>query len=76
MQEMCGFETTVKGSSKWCDAFTKDEWLNFEYARDVIHYYRAGQGNGYGRTLGWLWVNATANLIKRGPDAGPVFFSL
>ena len=42
MQEMCGFEITVRGSSKWCDVFTHADWLNFEYARDVIHYYRSG----------------------------------
>ena len=42
MQEMCGFETTVRGSSKWCDVFTHADWLNFEYARDVINYYRSG----------------------------------
>jgi acid phosphatase len=42
MQEMCGFETTIRGSSKWCDAFTHADWLNFEYARDVILYYRSG----------------------------------
>lgn len=42
MQEMCGFEITVRGKSKWCDVFTHEEWLEFEYARDVIHYYRAG----------------------------------
>ncbi|KAF8472654.1 multiple inositol polyphosphate phosphatase [Kalaharituber pfeilii] len=75
MQEMCGFETTVRGSSKWCDVFTEDEWLKFEYARDVIHYYRTGPGNPYARAMGWLWVNATANLIQKGPNAGTVFFS-
>jgi acid phosphatase len=42
MQEMCGFETTVRGSSKWCDVFTHADWLNFEYARDVKYYYRSG----------------------------------
>ncbi|KAH0543203.1 hypothetical protein FGG08_002464 [Glutinoglossum americanum] len=46
MQEMCGFETTVRGSSKWCDVFTRADWLNFEYARDVIHYYRSGPSGG------------------------------
>lgn len=77
MQEMCGFETTVRGSSKWCDVFTKEEWLSFEYARDVIHYYRAGPGNKYAKSMGWLWLNATANLIAEGPDtAGSLYFSL
>lgn len=77
MQEMCGFETTVRGNSQWCDVFTKEEWLAFEYARDVIHYYRAGPGNKYARSMGWLWLNATANLIAEGPEsAGPLYFSL
>ncbi|GME50041.1 Histidine phosphatase superfamily clade-2 [Neofusicoccum parvum] len=76
MQEMCGFETTVRGSSAWCDVFTKDEWLSFEYARDVIHFYRAGPGNKFGALMGWLWLNATTNLLVEGPSAGPFFFSL
>jgi len=75
MQEMCGFETLVRGSSPWCDVFTHKDWLNFEYARDVIHYYRAGAGNQYGPVMGWLWLNATANLMAAGPGVGPMFFS-
>ncbi|KAK8250562.1 histidine phosphatase superfamily [Phyllosticta capitalensis] len=75
MQEMCGFETTVRGRSAWCDVFTKDEWRSFEYARDVIHYYRAGPGNRFGPLMGWLWLNATANLLVQGPTAGPFFIS-
>lgn len=42
MQEMCGFETIVRGSSRWCDVFTREDWRKFEYARDVIHFYRSG----------------------------------
>ena len=76
MQEMCGFETLVRGSSPWCDVFTHDDWLNFEYARDVIHYYRAGPGNRFGPPMGWLWLNATTNLLAKGPQAGKTFFSL
>ena len=33
-------------------------------------------GNPYGPALGWLWLNATANLLAEGPSAGPLFFSL
>ncbi|KAL8683473.1 MAG: hypothetical protein Q9186_000513 [Xanthomendoza sp. 1 TL-2023] len=76
MQEMCGFELLVRGRSPWCGVFSHDEWLDFEYARDVIHYYRAGPGNRFGPTMGWLWLNATANLLAEGPDAGTLFFSL
>jgi acid phosphatase len=42
MQEMCGFETIVRGSSRWCEVFTEEEWEKFEYARDIIHFYRSG----------------------------------
>ncbi|KAF2177173.1 phosphoglycerate mutase-like protein [Zopfia rhizophila CBS 207.26] len=75
MQEMCGFETTVRGSSHWCDVFTRDEFLSFEYARDIMHYYRAGPGTAYGSVMGWLWLNATTNILLQGPEAGPFFFS-
>lgn len=76
MQEMCGFETLAKGHSSWCDVFTREEILSFEYARDVLHYYRAGPGNRYGASMGWLWLNATAELLRQGPEAGPLFLSL
>jgi acid phosphatase len=76
MQEMCGFETMTRGSSPWCDVFSEEDWDNFEYARDLIHYYRAGPGNPYAGAMGWLWLNATTTLLRRGPGAGTMFFSL
>lgn len=75
MQEICGFETTVRGRSDWCDVFTRDEFLSFEYARDILHYYRAGPGQKYAASMGWLWLNATTNLMLEGQRAGPLFFS-
>ncbi|GMF74204.1 unnamed protein product [Aspergillus oryzae] len=72
MQEMCGFETLSRGSSPWCDIFTHDDWENFEYARDLIHYYRAGPGNPYAGAMGWLWLNATTGLLRSGPEAGTI----
>lgn len=76
MMEMCGFERLAKGDTKWCDVFTKSEVLSLEYARDVLYYYRAGSGNPFGPSMGWLWLNATADLSQRGPEAGPLFLSL
>ncbi|KAL2830265.1 histidine phosphatase superfamily [Aspergillus cavernicola] len=75
MQEMCGFETIVRGSSPWCDVFTRSDWEDFEYARDLLHYYRAGPGNPYAGAMGWLWLNATTSLLQSGPEDGPLFFS-
>ena len=76
MQEMCGFEISAWGESPWCDVFTHEDWYNFQYARDIIHYYRAGPGKRFWATMGLLWLNATADLLKKGPDAGKLFFSL
>ncbi|THC90417.1 hypothetical protein EYZ11_010116 [Aspergillus tanneri] len=76
MQQMCGFETIARGSSPWCDVFSNEEWESFEYARDLIHYYRAGPGNPYAGAMGWLWLNATTKLLQQGPAAGTLFFSL
>ncbi|PYH91930.1 phosphoglycerate mutase-like protein [Aspergillus ellipticus CBS 707.79] len=75
MQEMCGFETTSRGSSPWCDVFTHEDWENFEYARDLVHYYRGGPGNPYAGAMGWLWLNATTDLLRAGSGAGTMFFS-
>ena len=76
MQEMCGFEILARGESPWCDVFTHEDWYNFQYARDILHYYRSGPGNRFGPAMGWLWLNATAELLEKGPAAGKLFFSL
>ena len=66
MQEMCGFETIARGKSPWCDVFSREEWESFEYARDLMHFYRTGPGNIYSKTLGALWLNATGQIIAEG----------
>ncbi|KAI4721719.1 phosphoglycerate mutase-like protein [Aureobasidium sp. EXF-10727] len=75
MQEFCGFELLARGSSPWCNVFTHDEWRYFEYARDILHYYRTGPGNKYSAGRGFPFLNATANLLSSGVSAGPLFFS-
>ncbi|KAJ6041074.1 hypothetical protein N7499_001252 [Penicillium canescens] len=75
MQEMCGFEIMARGSSPWCEVFTEQDWQYFEYARDLIHYYRAGPGNPYSGAMGLLWLNATTGLLRDGSEAGSLFFS-
>ncbi|ETN40734.1 uncharacterized protein HMPREF1541_05014 [Cyphellophora europaea CBS 101466] len=74
MMEMCGFEILARGSSPWCEIFTREEWLQFEYARDLLHFYRAGPGNEFSRTMGWLYLNATADLLMQ-PLSKDVYLS-
>ncbi|OAL36030.1 hypothetical protein AYO20_04692 [Fonsecaea nubica] len=74
MMEMCGFEILARGKSLWCDVFEQHEWLQFEYARDLLHYYRAGPGNKFGAIMGWLWLNATQQLMSN-HSSKDVYFS-
>lgn len=74
MMELCGFETLATGQSPWCHVFSKKEWLDFEYARDLLHFYRAGPGNEFSGAMGWLWLNATSNLMANDKAKG-VYFS-
>lgn len=74
MMEMCGFELLARGQSAWCDVFTEREWLEFEYARDLLHFYRAGPGNVYAHTLGWPYLNATADLLAN-DSSNDIYFS-
>jgi acid phosphatase len=76
MQELCGFEILSRGSSQWCDVFTRTEWERFAYARDLLHFFRAGPGGKYSRAMGGLYLNATTELMLQGPAAGGLFFSL
>jgi acid phosphatase len=63
MFEMCGFEIMVRGVSPWCNIFTNTDWEDFEYGRDLLHYYRAGPGNKYAGAMGFLWLDATTRNI-------------
>ena len=63
MFEMCGFEIMVRGVSPWCNIFTNTDWEDFEYGRDLLHFYRAGPGNKYAGAMGFLWLDATAKNI-------------
>ena len=70
MMEICGFEILVRGSSQWCDVFTHEDWLDFEYGRDLLHFYRAGPGNDFAGAMGWLWLSATTKLISNATVRG------
>ena len=74
MMEMCGFEILARGSSPWCSVFSQEEWLDFEYGRDLLHFYRAGPGNDFAGAMGWLWLNATTALMADKAASG-VYFS-
>jgi acid phosphatase len=76
MFEMCGFEFMVRGVSSWCNVFTNNDWRDFEYGRDLLHFYRAGQGNKYAGAMGLLWLDAALkNMLNESDAAKNVYAS-
>ena len=65
MQELCGYETVIRGSSPFCDLFTPDEWLALEYYFDIKYYYELSYGNDLSPSLGMPWVVASSELLNR-----------
>ena len=65
MQELCGYETVIRGSSPFCDldVFSPNEWLGFEYMNDIRYHYNSGYGSPIAGVLGYPWLNATAESL-------------
>jgi len=42
MSSICPFQINALGYSPFCDIFTKKEWRDFNYARDLSTYYESG----------------------------------
>lgn len=65
MQELCGYETIIRGFSPLCGLFTSEEWLAFEYFADIKYYYELGYGNVLSPSLGMPWVVAATDLLSQ-----------
>lgn len=74
MMELCGYESVIRGSSRFCDMslFSPDDWLGWEYAADVQYHYNVGYGSEVSGPIGLPWVNATAGLLMAEPDSAEV----
>ncbi|KAK1998119.1 histidine acid phosphatase [Colletotrichum falcatum] len=72
MQQLCGYETVIRGRSPFCDLdlFTPDDWLAWEYTEDIRYHYNVGYGLDASGYIGLPWFNATANLLlqESAPD--------
>jgi acid phosphatase len=65
MFELCGYDTVIRGSSPFCseNLFRPDEWLQFEYAQDLMYHFNSGYGAEYSGAIGYPWFNSTMNLL-------------
>ncbi|KAK8091344.1 hypothetical protein PG994_000849 [Apiospora phragmitis] len=51
-QTLCPYETVAYGFSRWCDLFTYEEWLDFEYSIDLQFQGGSGFSSPTGRAVG------------------------
>jgi acid phosphatase len=67
---LCGFETQITGKrSPWCDVFTEDEILQYEYAQDIRYYYGTGPGTELESNLMLPFITAIIERFTDGPNA-------
>lgn len=77
MQQLCGYETVIRGSSPFCslELFSADEWLQFEYMNDIQYFYNTGYGNEISGVIGFPWLNATAQQLLAGNSTQDLYVS-
>ncbi|KAF8515380.1 phosphoglycerate mutase-like protein [Hysterangium stoloniferum] len=67
MMDLCPFETEIQGTSSFCDIFTEQEWLEFEYSQDLQYFYGSGPGNNLAATTTFPLVQSITDLFNLGP---------
>ncbi|KAG9189189.1 acid phosphatase [Alternaria panax] len=67
---LCGFETQITGRrSPFCDVFTNEEILQYEYAQDLRYWYGTGLGSDIEKYQMLLVVDMAAQRFVDGPNA-------
>ncbi|KAI0766113.1 phosphoglycerate mutase-like protein [Trametes elegans] len=69
MQQLCGYDTVIRNRTDFCNAFTADEWLSFEYANDLTYFYSIGYGNPIAPQLGLPWVRNAVDILSANDTA-------
>jgi len=68
MQQFCGYETVLSGSSPFCNAFTEEEWLGFEYANDLWYQHLLGYSSNVGPYLGFPFLKSASHQLWHPTD--------
>lgn len=61
MQQLCGYDNVIRNRTDFCNVFTADEWLDFEYANDLMYFY----------SIGYVTLPAQSPPLARGVDRAP-----
>ncbi|KAK1546651.1 histidine acid phosphatase [Colletotrichum paranaense] len=66
---LCGFESQITGRlSPWCDIFSDEEYLQYEYFQDLRYYYGVGLGTDVPQTMMTPYLNALMDIFVQGPS--------
>uniref|UniRef100_A0A060SXP8 ARAD1A14476p n=1 Tax=Blastobotrys adeninivorans TaxID=409370 RepID=A0A060SXP8_BLAAD len=68
LQQLAVFELNVRGDSPWLDAFTRDEWVAFNYYCGLDFFYCKGPGSAGSVAAGSVVANASLSLLQQGPS--------
>lgn len=67
---LCGFETQITGRrSPFCDIYTEEEALQYEYAQDLRYWYGNGLGSDIEKNLMLPIVDMVTQRFIDGPNA-------
>ncbi|KAI0936637.1 hypothetical protein AcW1_000823 [Taiwanofungus camphoratus] len=67
MQQLCAYETVALGYSDFCNLFTEEEWLGFEYSIDLSFWYGDGPGNPAAAAQGIGYVQELVARLTQTP---------
>ena len=60
-------QTVALGYSAFCDLFTEEEWLGFEYANDLLFWYSDGFGSPVAAAQGMGYVQELLARLMHTP---------
>ncbi|KAI0734821.1 histidine phosphatase superfamily, partial [Fomitopsis betulina] len=65
-QSLCGYDTVIRNMtvSGFCNLFSESEWLDYEYANDLMYHRSLGYGNELAPVLGLPWVSASTRILS------------
>lgn len=63
VMSLCMYDLNVIGSSPWCEYFSADDWVAFDYYHMLDYYYYCGNGNPTIPAVGSVVANASLHIL-------------
>jgi acid phosphatase len=66
---LCGFESQITGkTSPFCDVFTEEEIMQYEYRQDLRYYYGTGPGSYHNTSVMLPVIQGVIDILQSGPE--------